>query len=149
MNRPPAERSSSVQEAVLAGLEAMSTAQLTQIAQAGADPGDTERLRQLLKLQQQRALTQSEQAEAVRLVEQEDLITLRKAKAISCASSPRSIFITNFRHETRPVFHVFHDFGAGGHENERRTAPGLVARPIPPFVLMPLPRSRPRAGCSA
>ena len=80
--RPPAERSSSVQEAVLAGLEAMSTAQLTQIAQAGADPGDTERLRQLLSLQQQRALTQSEQAEAVRLVEQEDLITLRKAKAL-------------------------------------------------------------------
>ena len=80
--RPPTECSSSVQEAVLAGLEIMSTTQLAQIAQAGADPEDTERLRQLLSVQEQRPLSQSEHAEAVRLVEQEDLVTLRKAKAM-------------------------------------------------------------------
>ncbi len=80
--RPPAERASSLQESALAGLEAMSTPQLTQIAQAGAPAEDTERLRQLLNLQEQRELTRDEHAEAVSLVEQEDLVTLRKAKAI-------------------------------------------------------------------
>ena len=80
--RPPIERVGSVQDAVLAGLEAMSTAQLTQVARSGATPEDTERLRELLSLQEQRELTEAEQDEAARLVEQEDLITLRKAKAI-------------------------------------------------------------------
>lgn len=80
--RPPAERSSSLQEDVLAGLDMMSTPQLTQVAQAGAPAEDTERLRQLLSLQEQRELSQDEQAEAASLVEQEDLVTLRKAKAI-------------------------------------------------------------------
>ncbi len=80
--RPPAERTQSAQEAVLTGMETLNTAQLTQIAQAGVDSADTERLRQLLSLQEKRELTQSEHTEAARLVEQEDLITLRKAKAI-------------------------------------------------------------------
>jgi predicted transcriptional regulator len=80
--RPPIERVGSVQDAVLAGLEAMSTAQLTQVARSGATPEDTERLREILNLQEQRELTEAEQDEAARLVEQEDLITLRKAKAI-------------------------------------------------------------------
>ena len=80
--QPPPERSQAVQEAVLADLESMSTAQLAQIAQTGAPSEDTERLRQLLSFQEQRAFTRSEYAEAARLVEQEDLITLRKAKAI-------------------------------------------------------------------
>ena len=80
--RPPIERVGSVQDAVLAGMEAMSTAQLTQVARSGATPEDTERLRELLSLQEQRELTEAEQDEAARLVEQEDLITLRKAKAI-------------------------------------------------------------------
>lgn len=80
--RPPIERVGSVQDAVLAGLEAMSTAQLTQLARSGATPEDTERLRELLSLQEQRELTEAERDEAARLVEQEDLITLRKAKAI-------------------------------------------------------------------
>jgi len=80
--RPPIERVGSAQDAVLAGLEAMSTAQLTQVARSGATPEDTERLRELLSLQEQRELTEAEQDEAARLVEQEDLITLRKAKAI-------------------------------------------------------------------
>jgi len=39
-------------------------------------------LRQLLSLQEQCELTQDEHAEAASLVEQEDLVTLRKAKAI-------------------------------------------------------------------
>ena len=80
--RPPVERAGSVQDAVLAGLEAMSTAQLTQVARSGAALEDTERLRELLSLQEQRELTEAERDEAARLVEQEDLITLRKAKAI-------------------------------------------------------------------
>ncbi len=80
--RPPVERAGSVQDAVLAGLEAMSTAQLTQVARSGAAPEDTERLRELLSLQEHRELTEAERDEAARLVEQEDLITLRKAKAI-------------------------------------------------------------------
>ena len=80
--RPPVERVGSVQDAVLAGLEAMSTAQLTQVARSGATPEDTERLRELLSLQEHRELTEAERDEAARLVEQEDLITLRKAKAI-------------------------------------------------------------------
>ena len=80
--RPPVERAGSVQDAVLAGLEAMSTAQLTQVARSGAALEDTERLRELLSLQEHRELTEAERDEAARLVEQEDLITLRKAKAI-------------------------------------------------------------------
>ena len=80
--RPPVERAGSVQDAVLAGLEAMSTAQLTQVARSGATLEDTERLRELLSLQEHRELTEAERDEAARLVEQEDLITLRKAKAI-------------------------------------------------------------------
>lgn len=80
--RPPVERAGSMQDAVLAGLEAMSTAQLTQVARSGASLEDTERLRELLSLQEQRELTEAEQDEAARLVEQEDLITLRKAKVI-------------------------------------------------------------------
>jgi len=80
--RPPVERAGSVQDAVLAGLEAMSTAQLTQVVRSGVTPEDTERLRELLSLQEQRELNETERDEAVRLVEQEDLMTLRKAKAI-------------------------------------------------------------------
>ena len=80
--RPPVERAGSMQDAVLAGLEAMSTAQLTQVARSGATLEDTERLRELLSLQEHRELTEAERDEAARLVEQEDLITLRKAKAI-------------------------------------------------------------------
>lgn len=80
--RPPVERTGSIQDAVLAGLEAMSTAQLTQVARSGTTSEDTERLRELLSLQEQGELTEAEHDEAVRLVEQEDLMTLRKAKAL-------------------------------------------------------------------
>jgi hypothetical protein len=80
--QPPAERSGLAQEAALKGLQAMTTEQLTQVARSIAPAEDTERLRELLSLQEQRELTEAEHDEAVRLVEQEDNLTLRKAKAI-------------------------------------------------------------------
>lgn len=80
--QPPIERTGSLQDAVLAGLDTMSTAQLTQVVRSTATLEDSERLRELLNLQEQRELTEVERDEAARLVEQEDLITLRKAKAI-------------------------------------------------------------------
>lgn len=80
--QPPVGRSGLAQEAALAGLQAMTTAQLTQVARATAPAEDTERLQELLSLQEQRELTEAEHDEAVRLVEQEDNLTLRKAKAI-------------------------------------------------------------------
>lgn len=80
--QPPVERSEPVQEAALTELQAMTTAQLTQVARATTPSEDAERLRELLSLQEQRELTEAEHGEAVRLVEQEDLLTLRKAKAI-------------------------------------------------------------------
>jgi hypothetical protein len=80
--QPPAESMRPAGETALAGMEAMSTAQLTQVACSTASPEDTERLQALLNLQTQRELTGAERDEAVRLVEQEDNLTLRKAKAI-------------------------------------------------------------------
>lgn len=80
--RPPVERTGSAQDAVLTGLESMNTAQLTQIAISTTAPKEMLRLRKLLGLQEQRELTEAERREATRLVEQEDLLTLRKAKAI-------------------------------------------------------------------
>lgn len=80
--RPPVERTGSAQDAVLTGLESMNTAQLTQIAISTTAPKEMLRLRELLGLQEQRELTEAERREATRLVEQEDLLTLRKAKAI-------------------------------------------------------------------
>ena len=80
--RPPVERTGSAQDAVLTGLESMNTAQLTQIAISTTAPKEMLRLRKLLGLQEQRELTEAERREATRLVEEEDLLTLRKAKAI-------------------------------------------------------------------
>jgi len=78
----PAERPGLSQDAALAGLNAMTTAELAQLARSTAPREDSDRLRRLLSLQEQRELTEAEHDEAVHLVEQEDLITLRKAKAI-------------------------------------------------------------------
>lgn len=80
--QPPGERAGSAEEDVLAGLDAMGTAQLMQVARSATTAEDTERLQELLSLQEHRELTEAEHEEAARLVEQEDLITLRKAKAI-------------------------------------------------------------------
>lgn len=80
--QPPTERVGSVQEAALIGLESMSTEQLTQVARSTSVPDDRKRLQELLSLQEQRPLTAAERTEAGQLVEQEDLLTLRKAKAL-------------------------------------------------------------------
>lgn len=80
--QPPVERTESEQNAPVASLESMSIGQLTQVARSGTAPEDADRLRALLSLQQQRELNAAEHEEATRLVEQEDLLTLRKAKAL-------------------------------------------------------------------
>lgn len=52
------------------------------LAARSALPSDhAQRLQELLTIQQQRSLSEDEQQEAVALVEQEDLITLHKARA--------------------------------------------------------------------
>ncbi|MCB0253877.1 MAG: hypothetical protein H6649_14840 [Caldilineae bacterium] len=80
--RPPIERWGQPQDEALAGLEAMDTPQLTQVALSRTPVEGTKRVRELLHLQEQRELTRAERDEAMHLVEQEDLLTLRKAKAI-------------------------------------------------------------------
>lgn len=80
--RLPIERSETAQDAVLVGLDSMNTTQLIQVARSTVPSDDATRLQQLLSLQQQRELSEAERDEAVHLVEQEDLLTLRKAKAI-------------------------------------------------------------------
>lgn len=80
--QPPTERGDSLQDAVLADLAGMNRAQLAQVARSAVAADDTNRLRELLSLQQQRQLTEAEHKGATHLVEQEDLMTLRKAKAL-------------------------------------------------------------------
>jgi hypothetical protein len=79
--RLPLDDTDSSQKSILAEMETMSTAELVEIARSTSMPSEATHLRELLQLQEQRALTRSESAEAARLVEQEDLLTLRKAKA--------------------------------------------------------------------
>lgn len=79
--RPPFDDTDSSKNAILAEMETMSTAELVEIARSTTAPREAAQLRELLQLQEQRTLSQSESAEAVRLVEQEDVLTLRKAKA--------------------------------------------------------------------
>jgi hypothetical protein len=67
---------------ILTALENLSNEQLIQIAQASVLPDTSRRLQELLAVQEQRTLTESEQHEAATLVEQEDLLTLQKAKAL-------------------------------------------------------------------
>jgi hypothetical protein len=67
---------------ILTALENLSNEQLIQTAQASVLPDSSRRLQELLAVQEQRTLTESEQHEAATLVEQEDLLTLRKAKAL-------------------------------------------------------------------
>ena len=73
--RPPAEEG-------LADLEQWSDDELRQVARASVAPDHIRRLRHLLAAQRQRTLTECEQQEAAILVEQEDLMTLRKARAL-------------------------------------------------------------------
>jgi hypothetical protein len=63
-------------------LERLSNDELLQAARATLPPEHAHRLQELLSVQQQRSLSEDEQREAVALVEQEDFVTLRKARAL-------------------------------------------------------------------
>lgn len=63
-------------------LEKLDELELTQMAKAKTAAKEAQRLQKLLALQGEHNLTKAEQKEAQRLVEQEDLLTLRKACAL-------------------------------------------------------------------
>ena len=63
-------------------LEHLPNEELLRAAQVTLPPDHTQRLQELLAAQQQRSLSEDEQREAVELVEQEDFVTLRKARAL-------------------------------------------------------------------
>ena len=64
------------------GLDGLSNDELLAVARTTVPPVHTRRLQDLLTTQRQRNLTDGEQQEATKLVEQEDLLTLRKSKAL-------------------------------------------------------------------
>ena len=80
--QPPLEENNAAIQPIIAEMEKLTTEELIQIAQATLPTPEAARLQTLLAAQQQRALTSSERQEAERLVAQEDLTTLRKAKAL-------------------------------------------------------------------
>ncbi len=63
-------------------LERLSNDELLQAARAILPSEHAHRLQELLAIQQQRSLSADEQREAVALVEQEDFVTLHKARAL-------------------------------------------------------------------
>ena len=69
-------------EEELVGLEALSNDELRAVTQTTVSPARLRRLQDLLTAQRQRNLTEDEQQEAAQLVEQEDMLTLRKSKAL-------------------------------------------------------------------
>ena len=69
-------------EETLRGLEDLSDRELNEVARSKTARQEAERLQTLLAWQQQRALTYAEREEANLLVAREELLTLRKAKAI-------------------------------------------------------------------
>ena len=69
-------------EEVLMGLNELSNDELFAVAQTTVSPVRIRRLQDLLAAQRQRNLTEIEEQEAAQLVEQEDLLTLRKSKAL-------------------------------------------------------------------
>ena len=71
-----------VPEERLAGLDELSNDELLAISQTTVPPARLRRLQDLLTAQRQRNLAEGEQQEAAQLVEQEDLLTLRKSKAL-------------------------------------------------------------------
>ena len=80
--QPPNGVNESELQSELAGLELQTNSELIQVAKSSVSSRDMERLQALLAIQQQRELTAKEYREAERLVKQEDLQTLRKAKAL-------------------------------------------------------------------
>lgn len=79
--RPPMAAIGAAEDA-LHGLEAMSDLELIEVVRSKTPHREAGRLQTLLTWQQQRALTYAEREEANQLVAAEDLLTLRKAKAI-------------------------------------------------------------------
>ena len=73
--RPPAQ-------VKLPELEHLPNEELLRAARATPPPEHTHRLQELLATQRQRSLSEDEQREAVELVEHEDFVTLRKARAL-------------------------------------------------------------------
>lgn len=73
--RPPVEDS-------LADLDHLSDVELLQVAGETVPSDHTRRLQALFEIQRGRGLTEPEQQEALALVEYEDRITLRKARAL-------------------------------------------------------------------
>ncbi|HRI57407.1 MAG TPA: hypothetical protein PK170_09965 [Anaerolineae bacterium] len=79
--RPPMAAAGAAEE-TLRGLEDLSDRELNEVARSKTARQEAERLQTLLAWQQQRALTYAEREEANLLVAREELLTLRKAKAI-------------------------------------------------------------------
>ena len=73
--RPPVE-------VKLPELEGLSNDKLLQAARETLPPEHAHRLQELLATQRQRSLSEDEQREALALVEQEDFVTLHKARAL-------------------------------------------------------------------
>src|SRR5262245_35016346 len=73
--RPPTEMH-------LPDLDHLSNDELLQAARETVPAGHTQRLQELLTAQRQRTLSDNEQREAMALVEHEDFLTLRKARAL-------------------------------------------------------------------
>ncbi len=73
--RPPIEES-------LSDLDQLTDDQLFHIAREAVHSHATHRLQALIEAQRQRTLTEAEQQEALALVEYEDRVTLRKARAL-------------------------------------------------------------------
>ena len=73
--RPPAQLQ-------LPELDRLSNDELLQVARDMIPAKHAHRLQELLNAQRQRTLSEAEQREAMALVEQEDFLTLRKARAL-------------------------------------------------------------------
>ena len=71
-----------VPEEGIEGLDELSNDELLAISQTTVPSARLRRLQDLLTAQRQRNLAEGEQQEAAKLVEQEDLLTLRKSKAL-------------------------------------------------------------------
>lgn len=80
--RPPGESDRDPTQEMLQELDALSDDALVQIVKSFVPKSDSDRLGKLLSLQKQHPLSNAEHQEARDLIRQQDLLTLRKAKAI-------------------------------------------------------------------
>jgi len=79
--RPPGA-AGSVDQGLAEDLSGLPDETLVQVARATLEPAQARRLEALLDVQQERVLTEAESAEALRLVAEEDRLTLRRARAL-------------------------------------------------------------------